>query len=77
MEGTHAGGVHEELQSMGRIHFAEIHGGPSPTLEQGMNVRSPLLEEEGAAEKMCDELTSNPIPHQPGPLQGGGGENQE
>lgn len=57
MEGTHAGGVHEELQSMGRIHFAEIHGGPSPTLEQGMNVRSPLLEEEGAAEKMCDELT--------------------
>jgi len=34
-------------------------------LEQGNNVRSPPLEEEGAAETMCDELTTTPMPHPP------------
>ena len=31
-------------------------------LEQGKSVRSPLPEEEGAAETMWDELTTTPIP---------------
>jgi len=39
-------------------------------LEQGKSVRSPPLEEEGAAETMCDELTVTPIPHPPAPLGG-------
>ena len=28
-------------------------------------------EEEGAAETMCDELTTTPVPHPPAPLGGG------
>jgi len=34
-------------------------------LEPGKSVRSPLPEEEDAAETMCDELTVTPIPHHP------------
>ncbi|KAK4832415.1 hypothetical protein QYF61_023094 [Mycteria americana] len=41
-----------------------------PTLEQGKSGRSPPPEEEGAAETMCDELTTAPIPHSPVPLVG-------
>ena len=39
-------------------------------LEQGKIVRSPPLEEEGAADTMCDELTTTPIPLPPVPLRG-------
>ena len=39
-------------------------------LEQGKSVRSPPPEEEGAAETMCDELTTAPFPHPPAPLGG-------
>ena len=57
-EGTHAGAVCEELQPVARTHVGEVCTGLShdPTLEQGKRVRSPLPEEEGAAETMCDEL---------------------
>lgn len=34
-------------------------------LEQGKNVKSPPPAEEGAAERMCDELAINPVPHSP------------
>ena len=44
--------------------------GRDPTLEQGKSVRSPPPEEEGAAETMCDELTTTPIP---APLRAGRG----
>jgi len=40
------------------------------TLEQGKSVRSPPSEEEGVAEKTCDELTITPIPCPPAPLRG-------
>jgi len=41
-------------------------------------VRSPSPEEEGAAEMVCDELITTPIPHLPELLrEGGGRENQE
>jgi len=39
-------------------------------LEQGQSVRSPPPEEEGAAERACDELTAATIPHPPAPLGG-------
>jgi len=39
-------------------------------LDQGRSVRSPLPEEEGAAEKKCDELTATPIRHTSVPLRG-------
>jgi len=39
------------------------------TLEQGRSVRSPPAEEEGAADTMCDELTTTPIPRLPAPLR--------
>jgi len=39
-------------------------------LEQGKSVRSPLAEEEGAAETACEELTAIPIPHSTKPLCG-------
>jgi len=42
--GTHAGAVHEELQSMGRTHTGEVRGGVSHgrdlTLKQGKSVKS-------------------------------------
>jgi len=41
-----------------------------PTLGQGKSVRSPLPEEEGAAETTCDELTVTPVPRPPVPLVG-------
>jgi len=54
---------------MGRTYVGEIHGrlshGTDPTLEQAKSVRSPLSEEEGVAETMCDELIAIPIPHPP------------
>jgi len=37
-------------------------------LEQGKSVRSPPPEGQGAAETMCDELTTTPIPHPLVPL---------
>jgi len=40
-------------------------------------VRNPPPEEEGAAEKMCDELTTTPISLPSAPLGRGGGENRE
>jgi len=65
---------HKELPPMGRTHIVEVCGELSPmrgtfTLEQGQSVRSPPPEE-GAAETMCDELTTTPIPH-PSVLLGG------
>ena len=39
-------------------------------MEQGKSVRSPPPEEEGAAETMCDELTTTPLPCPPPPLGG-------
>ncbi|GAB0183550.1 Golgi-specific brefeldin A-resistance guanine nucleotide exchange factor 1 [Grus japonensis] len=39
-------------------------------VEQGKSVRSPPLEEEGAAETMCDELATAPIPSTPVLLAG-------
>jgi len=36
----------------------------------GQNVRSPTPEEEGAAEIMCDELTTAPIPCPPALCRG-------
>ena len=39
-------------------------------LEQGQSVSSPPPEEEGAAETMCDELTTTPIPRPPVLLRG-------
>jgi len=39
-------------------------------LEQGKNVRSPPPEEEGAAERTSDELTTIPIPCPPALLGG-------
>ena len=41
-----------------------------PTLEQRKSVRGPPPREEGAAETMCDELTTAPLPHPPVPLGG-------
>ena len=38
-------------------------------LDQGKSVRSPPPEEERAAETMCDEQTTTPIPHPPAPLR--------
>jgi len=38
------------------------------TLEQEKSVRSPLPEEEGAAEAMCDGLTITPLPRPAVPL---------
>ena len=46
-------------------------------LEQGKSVRSPPPKEEGAAETMCDELTTTPIPIPLRHGQEGGRENQE
>ncbi|KAK4807108.1 hypothetical protein QYF61_018449 [Mycteria americana] len=46
---------------MGRTHVGEVHGELSPM------GGSPPPEEEGAAETMCDELTTTPIPHPPAP----------
>jgi len=46
------------------------------TLEQEKSVRSLPPEEEGAAERMSDELTVTPIPCPPAPL-GVGGEKVE
>jgi len=37
-------------------------------LEHGKSMRSRPLEEEGAAETTCDELTTTPIPHPPAVL---------
>lgn len=34
-------------------------------------MRNPPPEEEGSAEKMCDKLTSTPIPYPPVPLRQG------
>jgi len=75
VEGTHAGAVPKELQPVERTHFGEVCGELSPVrgtfmLEQGKSVRSPPPEEEGAAETMCDELTTAPFPHPPAPLGG-------
>jgi len=72
---THAGTVDEQRQSVRRTHVGEVCGELSPvrgtfTLEQGKSVRSPLPEEEGAAETTCDELTTTPIPHPPVPFGG-------
>jgi len=47
-----------------------------PILGQGKSVRSPLPEEEEAAETTCDELTATPISHPPALLREGR-ENQE
>jgi len=74
---THAGAVHEELQSVGRTHIGEVHAELSPVrgtfmLEQGKSVRSPPPEVEGAAEK-CDEVTVTPILHPPCAAWGVGG----
>jgi len=62
MEGTHTGAVREDLQLVGRTQVGEVCGELSPMrgtfmLEQGQSVRSPPPEEEGGAEKTCDELT--------------------
>jgi len=42
------------------------------TLEQRRSARSPPPEEEGAAETVCDELNTTPIPRPPVPLGEGG-----
>lgn len=73
MEGTHAGAVHEELQSVGRTCIGKVHGGLSPTegtpkLDQGKRVRSLALEEEGVTETTCNGLISSPIPCPPAVL---------
>jgi len=39
-------------------------------LEQGKSVRSHPPEEEGVAERTCDELTATPIPHPSALLRG-------
>jgi len=66
---THTGVCREDLQPMGRIHVGKFCGELSPMREtscwSGERVKSPLLEEEGAAETMCDELTVTPIPRPP------------
>jgi len=73
--GTHPEAVCEELQHMGRTHVGEFCGELCPVsgtfmLEQGKSVRSPLPEEEGAAETMCDELTITCFPRPPASLKG-------
>ncbi|XP_027556456.1 suppression of tumorigenicity 5 protein isoform X3 [Neopelma chrysocephalum] len=42
-----------------------ISCGRDPMLEEEKSERSPALEEEGAAETVCDELTTVPIPEDP------------
>jgi len=42
-----------------------------PTLEQGQSVRSLPPEVKGAAETMCDQLTTTPIPCSPALLRVG------
>ena len=69
METTHAGAVHEELQPMG-----------GPVLERSLKDCLPWggphagggeeCEKEGAAGKLCYELTAPPIPHSSVPLGG-------
>jgi len=59
---------------MGRTHIGEVCGELS-AVRGGKSVRSLPSEEEGAAETMCDELTTTPIPR---PLcHFGGGESGE
>jgi len=75
VEGTHAGAVREALQPVGRTSAGEVCAELSLvrgifTLEQGQSVRNPPLEEEGAAETMCDELTIIPVPQPLVPLGG-------
>ncbi|OPJ66508.1 hypothetical protein AV530_016553 [Patagioenas fasciata monilis] len=55
-----------------RSSWRTVSCGRDPTLEQENNMRSPLHEEEGAAETMCndDEMTKSPIPHPSVPLVG-------
>jgi len=72
---THTGAILEELQPVGRTRIREVYGELSPmrvtfTLELEQSVRSPSPEEEGAAETMCDELTTAPIPRPTVPLGG-------
>jgi len=58
---THAGGVCEELQPVGRTHWRSLWRTVSCErdlmLEQEKSVSSPPPEEEGAAKTTCDELT--------------------
>ena len=72
---THAEAVHEELQPVGRTHVGEACGELSPvrgifTLEQGKSVRSLPPEGQGAAETMCNELTTTPIRRPSVPIGG-------
>jgi len=58
---THAGAVHEELQPVGRTHV-EVRGELSAV---GASEES---RKEGAAETMCDDLTTTPVLCPPAPL---------
>lgn len=63
MEGTHVWAVNEELQHIGRTQkFIENSRGRDPTLEQGKSVKSTSHEDEAAAEKTCDDLSTILIP---------------
>jgi len=48
-----------------------------PHAGDGLSVRSPCPEEEGAAETTCDELTVTPTPRPSAPLGGEEVEKQE
>lgn len=50
------GAVHEELQSVERIHTGEVNEGQDPTLEQGL---LPLRRKQ----QKKHYLTTRPIPH--------------
>lgn len=67
----HAGAGSEELQPAGRTHIG-VHGELSYYMgETGVKcVRSPPPQVDGAAEAMCDELNTIPIPHLPALIWG-------
>ena len=82
-ERTRTREVQEELKPMERTHVGEVREGLSPVggtpRWSSGRVRSPPPgeEEEGAAERMCGELTPTPTSCSPAPPGGEGGENRE
>ncbi|KAJ7420525.1 hypothetical protein WISP_47883 [Willisornis vidua] len=55
----------------GRSSWMTVFSGRDTVLEQGKSVRRAPLEEEGVAEKMCDEPAATPIPCLPVLMEGG------